>query len=170
MHFGFTVVGPRERVGYTNSMREMWKYLRQQVVAEYVFQTEDDFLFDRDIDIPAMMKVLEGHADLVQMALLRGPFYEVEKTPGTILNHPREAFTERHNGAGSWLEHRRFFTVNPMLMPRSVALNPWPKGLHSEAVFGRRLFRDNKAARSAFWGTGEQWVSHIGEVRAAAVY
>lgn len=167
---GYEVIALEARVGYTKSMRELWKFLRQQVISEHVFLTEDDFLIDRDVDIEAMAKVLDQHSEIVQMALLRGPFYPAEMDPETILGHPRDAFTERRNGAGTWLEHRRFFTANPALMPRSIALWPWPKTLHSEAVFGRSLFRNRPESRAAFWGSGEPWVSHIGEVRGAAVY
>lgn len=168
--FGYSVVGPRERIGYTNSMRALWKYLRQEVTTSHVFLAEDDFLLDRDVDIASMAKVLDEHGEIVQMALLRDAFYEPERVEGTILGHPRVEFTERQNGAGRWLEHRRFFTVNPMLMPRSVALWPWPKAQHSEAVFGRSLFRYRKEARAAFWGSGEPWITHIGEVRAGGRY
>ena len=166
---GFTVAGSG-RLGYTRSMQALWAYLRAEVRAEHVFLTEDDFQVDRDVDVEAMSGALADHPHLVQVALLRHPFYPPEMDPATILGHPRAAFEERANGAGSWLEHRLFFTANPSLIRRSLASHRWPLATHSEAVFGRQLFRHDKRARSAFWGSGEPWVTHIGEVRAGTVY
>jgi glycosyltransferase involved in cell wall biosynthesis len=165
--YGYTVVGPSGRVGYTESMRSMWRYIRHEVPTAHIFQTEDDFIFDRDVDIEAMAKVLDEHGDIVQMALLRGPIDEREAQEGTVLGWPPDAFAAVQNGAGQWLEHRKFFTCNPMLMPRSTALSPWPRGYHSETKFGKSLFRFNPRVRSAFWGSGEQWVTHLGVVRAS---
>lgn len=167
---GFTVEGPNVRLGYTKSMQAMWMYLRRLPV-DHVFLTEDDFVLDRPIDVGLMSQVLHEHPELIQLALLRAPFYPAEMDPASILGHPREEFTPRENGAGTaWLEHRRFFTANPMLMRRSLARQPWPEAMHSEAVFGRRLFRHDKRAQSAFWGTGDPWITHIGEVRGGGGY
>lgn len=167
---GFYVVGPKHRQGYTGSMQAMWHYLAQRVTADFVFQSEDDFTIDRDVDVDAMMRVLGSRPHLVQLALLRAPFYPPELEPGTLLGHPADAFAARSDDAGrSWLEHRRFFTVNPMLMRRSLTRRPWPSGQHSEAVYGRLLFED-PAARAAFWGTGDSWCSHVGEIRAGDGY
>jgi hypothetical protein len=166
---GYELAGPEVRLGYTNSMRALWKYLRK-TDATHLFLTEDDFLIDRDVDIEAMASTLDAEPQLAQLALLRHPCYPAEMDPATILGHPRDAFTERRSDGVAWLEHRRFFTVNPTLIPRWLLAWPWPKGLHSEAVFGRSLFRYRKDVCAAFWGSGEPWISHIGEVRAATVY
>lgn len=167
--YGFDVAGPPVRVGYTKSMQSMWRYIHG-TRADHLFVTEDDFLIDRDVDIEQMSTVLEEHPHIAQMALLRGPFYEAERDPATLLGHPLDAFAQKTNGDGTaWLEHSRFFTANPMLMRRSLTSLPWPSSRHSEAVFGRQLFR-RRDVRAAFWGTGEPWISHIGEVRGGADY
>jgi hypothetical protein len=163
---GLYVKGPARRLGYTESMRAMWKYIARYVRAQFVFQVEDDFEYLRDVDVAAMVRTFSHLPELVQMALLREPISEREHAPDTILGHPLSDFS-RHD---THLEHRRFFTVNPMLMRTVLAsAHPWPSGPHSEAVYGRVLFRDPKA-RAALWGDGRPWITHIGDVRAGGPY
>ena len=166
---GFYVVGPETQQGFTRSMQLMWRYIERNVGADFVFQTEDDFLLTRDVDVAEMARVLASQPHLVQMALLRSPCYPPEYEAGTILGHPREAFDERTDGARHWLEHRRFFTLNPMLIRKDLTRREWPNGEHSETIYGRLLFSD-RTARSAFWGQGESWMTHLGETRAGSGY
>lgn len=164
--YGFYVKGPERRLGYTESMRWMWRYIARHVKAEYVFQAEDDFTVDRDVDVVAMAQVMSGHLHLVQMALLRPPLSERESQPGTLLGQPVVSYQvwPEH------LEHRHFFTCNPGLMRTSLAIRePWPEGPHSEAVYGRRLFR-NASTRAGLWGDGTPWITHLGETRAGGPY
>lgn len=164
--FGLYVKGPERRLGYTGSMQAMWRYVSRYVRAEYVFQAEDDFRYERDVEVASMVEALASRPHLVQMALLRAPISEREHVAGTVLGHPGDDFDRR----ATHLEHRRFFTVNPMIMRASLATrHPWPSGPHSEAVYGRSLFRDPKA-RAGLWGSGETWITHIGETRAGGPY
>jgi len=155
---------PERRLGYAGSMQAKWRYVANFVKAPYVFATEDDFTLDRDVDVAALARVLDARQRVAQVALLRQPLNGRERQEGTILGHPCASF-ERH---ATHLEHQRFFTCNPSLFRRSLAERPWPSGDHSEAVYGRSLFASGMA--SALWGQGEQWVTHLGEVRAGGPY
>jgi hypothetical protein len=174
---GYYVVG-NGNAGFTASMSRSGATSRPRSWSfDYVWLAEDDFVYDRDVDLGELVDVLARRPHLVQMALLRDAFYEAERAAGGILGHPLDAFDRVRADWGhgferedlAWLEHRRFFTLNPTLFPRSLTGRPWPHAEHSEAVFGRQLFADPDA-RSALWGDGEAWVSHLGAVRAGTGY
>jgi hypothetical protein len=162
---GFYVVGPSEPVDYTGSMQAMWRYLRKRAKGDYIFQVEDDFTYTQPVDLGPMIEALRQNPNLVQMALLRDAFYKDEQETGGILGWPEPAFTRREK----WLEHRLFFTANPSLFPRSLTETPWPSGHHSETIFGNTVLA-NANARAAFWGQGDEWIKHIGAVRAGVGY
>jgi hypothetical protein len=169
---GFYVWGqaPGTEGHYTSSMQRLWNYLDSRTWAyDQAFIVEDDFAFERDVPLEAMARTLATQRQLVQMALLRDACYVAERDAGGILGHPIDEFALERAGSSAWLEHRRFFTLNPTLIRRATFNEPWPSGQHSEAVFGRRLFRD-KRARAALWGEGEAWIRHLGEVRAGGGY
>ena len=85
-----------------------------------------------------------------------------------MLGWPPDSFEAKAQGNGHGrLEHRNFWTMNPALYRRSITERPWPSAPSSERVFGDQLFV-NPNARVAFWGDGEPWIDHIGEVRAVA--
>lgn len=161
---GFYVVGPEQPVDYTGSMQAMWRYLQKRAKGEYIFQVEDDFTYERPVDLGPMIAALRENPNLVQMALLRDACYADERETGGILGWPEPAFDRRPE----WLEHKLFFTANPSLFRHSLTDTPWPSGRHSETLFGKRVLSGD--ARSAFWGQGEEWIRHIGEVRAGVGY
>lgn len=161
---GFYVAGEGHH-GYTESVRRLWKYIARRVRAPYVFLAEDDFTYDRPVDLGPMVEALDTDRDLAQVALLRAPCYAREMEGG-ILGWPEEAFTPRDQGNGHGrLEHRLFWTMNPSLIRRTIADQQWPQAASSERVFGDRLLR-NPQTRFAFWGDGTPWIGHLGEVRA----
>lgn len=167
--YGFYVVGSGN-LGLTASMGALWRYLAgRKDPFDFVFLTEDDFRLERDVDLDRLARVLDANPHLVQVALLRDACYPRERELGGILGHPLDEFDFRRDGPDAWLEHRRFFTLNPSLIRRSLTGTPWPTVQHSETAFGNRVFRD-PAAKSALWGEGEAWVTHLGEVRAGIGY
>jgi hypothetical protein len=162
---GFYVVGPENPVDYTGSMKAMWRYLSKRAKGEYIFMAEDDFTYERPVDLHPMIEALGSNPHLVQMALLRDAFYQDEQETGGILGWPEPAFDRKHD----WLEHNLFFTANPSLFRRALTATAWPSGHHSETLFGKIVFAD-KRNRAAFWGQGEEWIKHIGRVRAGVGY
>jgi hypothetical protein len=165
---GFYVVGPEHPTDFTAGMQAMWGYLRKRAKGDYIFAVEDDFTYERDVDLVPMIAALKRNPHLVQMALLRDPCYPDERETaaiGNILGWPRPAFTFRDG----WFEHRQFFTLNPSLFRKSLTDRPWPAGKHSETLFGKAVLNDARA-RSAFWGDGSEYIRHIGEVRAGVGY
>lgn len=168
---GFYVVSGEGNTGFTAAMRRLWHYMgSRRWPYDFAFVTEDDFTFERAVPVAAMMRALYERHHLLQMALLRDPFYQAERDAGGILGHPADEFTPVTEHGHSWLEHRRFFTLNPTLVRRSIFSRPWPQAQHSEAVFGRQAFGADQYAKAGLWGSGETWVRHLGEVRAGAGY
>lgn len=162
---GFYVVGPEHEVDFTAGMQAMWAYLRKRAKADFILAVEDDFTYQRPVDLVPMIATLKRNPHLVQLALLRDACYPDERETGGILGWPLPSFQFRDG----WFEHRQFFTLNPSLFRRSLTERPWPSGHHSETLFGKSLFND-RSLRAAFWGAGEEWIAHIGEVRAGVGY
>lgn len=165
---GFYVVGDGH-VGYTDSMRRMWTYLSKRAKGDYIFQAEDDFTYPAPVDLVPMIRTLRNDPFLAQIALLRDAFYRDEQETGGILGWPEPAFTLRGQNGDARLEHRLFFTANPSLFRRSLTDRPWPKGEHSETLFGKALLQDARL-RFAFWGDHVELTKHIGVVRAGSGY
>lgn len=166
---GFYVVGPEKRLGYTASMRAMWAYLDGRCSTDYVFQAEDDFLYERFVDLVPMIEALEGGPHLRQMALLRGPYYAREIEAGSIIAEHPDAYELRNSRPHPFLEHRLYFTANPSLFRRSLCQIPWPSAASSERVYTDVLNRD-PASRFGLWGSGEAWITHIGAERVGTGY
>jgi hypothetical protein len=162
--FGLYVAGDGHH-GYSVSRARLWRYLERRAVGEYVFATEDDFLYDVDVELEPMIATLRTAPYLRQLALLRAPYYPRELEAGGILEeHPDGYETVRANGH-SRVEHRLYFTANPSLIRRSLTATPWPTAASSERVYTDLLNRD-KRSRFAYWGDGSTAVRHIGAVRA----
>ena len=166
---GFYVAGDGHH-GYTAAVQRLWRYIDRRVIAPYVFLTEDDFVYERDVDLSAMVAALREDRALAQVALLRAPAYARELEPGDhILAWPRDSFRPAGSGATARLEHRNFWTMNPSVFRRELSQVAWPSRPSSERAFGDALAR-NPSAKFALLGGGEAWVRHIGETRAAESY
>lgn len=70
---GWTIVATGTRSGFAGAYRSAWSWLRANCRTDWVFSTEDDFLFDRDVDLAAMASVMVLRP-MAQMALLRQPW------------------------------------------------------------------------------------------------
>ena len=166
--YGFYVAGEGHH-GYTGSMRRMWSYLAKRAKGDYIFATEDDFLYPQPVDLEPLITTLRDNSYLAQIALLRDAFYQDERETGGILGWPEPAFRKVGNNGTTRLEHRLFWTCNPSVFRRSITARPWPHGKHSETLFGKELMA-NQNTRFAFWGGGEELTKHIGAVRAGVGY
>lgn len=162
---GFYVVGLNVNAGYTPAMQACWSYLGRRAVGQYIFSIEDDFIYTRDVDLNDLIALLDREPDILQVALLRGPYYQSEKDAGGVLQ-TLQRWQEKRDG---YIAQRDHFTANPSLFRKSLVRQGWPSGRSSERVFGDRVLRNPKAA-FAYWGEGDPWIEHIGAVRAGAAY
>lgn len=156
------------RRGFAGTIGHAWAHLPG---CDYVFHLEDDFTFNRRVDLDGMVTVLDTHPHLVQLALRRQPWNDAERAAGGLVELWPDLHEEHSLGEYRWLEHRLFFTTNPSLYRRSLTRHGWPLCDRSEAAFSESLFTD-PALRSAFWGdraSGEA-VHHIGIERRGTGY
>lgn len=167
--FGYRVIGPDHHVGYAAAMQLLWKWVEQHAIGDYVFSVEDDFLYDRPVDLAPMIGTLDAHPEVRSLALLRGPVFPRELEAGGVLATMKSPAELRNHRPFPYLEHRDHFTCNPSLWRKSLVRTPWPGGENTERRFGDAVLED-PAARFAYWGSGEPWLTHIGATRAAATY
>lgn len=164
----YSVIGTRTRKGFGGAIASAWRYVRR---FDYVLHLEDDFTFNRPVDLEAMKLVLAATPHLQQLALRRQPWNEEERHAGGIVEcHPAD-YTDVFLLGHAWLEHRRFFTTNPSLYRGSLCQRGWPEGAESEGHFGIALFADPQAT-CGYWGARDsgEWVTHIGRERAGVGY
>lgn len=173
------------RSGFAGSRRHAWDHLRRHCQSPWVFMLEDDFTFNRPVDLGAMLPIMRRNQHLTQMAFRRqgwnGPEIEaggvVELRPDEFEDHSDVVWDLDQPVAGTdtmtlarrerWLEHRLFWTSNPSLFRLRLTDNEWPDGLYSEAEFCNRIFTEHPEWRSGYWGprTDGPWVHHIGDER-----
>ncbi len=157
----------RHELGFAGAIQAGW----DRIQTDYVLHLECDFTFNRPIPVDAMRQALEQRPYLVQMALLRQPWNQAERAAGGVVQqHPDSYTLALGMPPARWLEHARFYTTNPSLYPRWIVERGWPQTAQSEGLFGLRLFAEDPARRSAFWGSGEEWCHHVGDERAGHGY
>lgn len=175
----FTIVSTGQRSGFGGAIRSAWQYIRDHDHSPFVFHLEDDFLFERPVDLDAMAYVLQHRHYLAQMALRRQPWNDTERAAGGIIEADPDAFAEVDAGLDTWLEHRKFFTTNPHLLRRDVIIHTcWPEGEQSEGHYGLNLLEHGYAnvrageVRFGYWGMRASGVAvtHIGNVRVGTGY
>lgn len=169
---GFRVFNhPGGRQGFGGAIRHVWATLADQSAAEYVWWSEDDFTYQREVHIARMIAVLSTNAELAQIALRRQAWNPPEIAAGGVVEQHPDDYTDRSDVFGNhWLEHRRFFTTNPSLVRRSIIERGWPDIEHSEGHFGQALAAEGW--RFAYWGqrADAPWVHHISRERAGVGY
>lgn len=166
-HYVF-VSDPDHRLGFGGAIQDGWRQALQ-TGARHIFHLELDFTFDRPIPVADMIAVLDDRG-LTQMALLRQPWNDEERAAGSIANLIADQLTPVEVLDARWLEHRRHWTTNPCVYPRWVAERGWPSRSESEGVFGAQLLASDPSLRSAYWGGGEEWCRHIGDLRTGTGY
>lgn len=158
------------KLGYTGAMRSIWEYERQQngTGSPYIFHLEEDFTFDRDVELDDLIAVLEYDQSLAQVALLRQAWAPAEIRVGGIIAERPETYEHLSADGIPYLRHRNFWTTNPCVYRRSLIDDGWPDSRGSEQVFGRGQWKQGRYA--AFIGDGEPWVTHIGDERVGIGY
>lgn len=159
----YQIVTTRGKVGFTQAIRTAWRHELQVGGSPYIFHLEEDFTFDRDIELSNLIRILEMEPKVAQAALLRGPFFPPEIEAGGIVEEDPDAYDHREAEGLKYLVHGKFFTTNPCLYRRSLLRVGWPSTPHSETRFTRVMAR--KGYQFAFLGDGEPMVTHIGVER-----
>lgn len=171
----WVLVTSGRRQGFGGAYKRAWETINSVASDDhrYVFSTEDDFTFNRPVDLAAMSEVLDSMPRLKQMALRRQPWNSEEIAAGGIIERfPRADFEEFSAGENAWLEHRRWFTTNPSLIPRSVIAQGWPNVPQSEGMFTLQLTKDDPMVRFGYWGAYDSGEAcfHIGNQRVGTGY
>jgi hypothetical protein len=127
---------------------------------DWVFWSEDDYQYQRKVDLAAIARVMEATPHLKQMSLMRQSWFPSEKAAGpTVIGRfDPSLFVERPE----WIEHRQFYTLNPHLVSRDLLrVIRWPPVPNSEVAFGARLFHDPRPI-CGIWGSKSDapWVLH----------
>lgn len=161
---GFEIIGAGPRRGQDRAVRKAARHAGY-LDADFTFWCEDDFTFDRPVDLRELAAVLDADPHLAQMALLRQPWFAREREAGGIVERDRSLY----NFCDGWIEHRLWFTLNPSLVPAWVFGHERPKGKRHEWRFSRQLCKD-PAVRFGFWGDGAPWITHIGTERRGRGY
>lgn len=159
-HPDIDLIATNGKAGFDGVYRRIWEAIAGYGLP-WAFVVEEDFTFDRDVDLSSMQRVMNDRPHLVQMALRRQAWSRPELAAGGII----EMAPDRYEDHPTHLEHREFFTTNPTLLRRDfVTHNPWPRGAGSELRFAREVFR-NESLRSGYWGarTDDPWIIHHGE-------
>jgi len=175
---------PNGRQGFGGAIRSAWEVLRD-MNPSHVLHCEDDFVFERPVDLDLMAYVIDANPHLAQMALRRQAWGPVEEAAGGVVESHPDAYVERFRLMPAsdppvvrWLEHRLWFTTNVSLFRRPILDLGWPDGPHSEGVFSERLRTlgfDGTAGddvKFGYWGARSDgpWVQHIGTTRVGGGY
>lgn len=161
----FTVVSWESRRGFGGAIQGAWQVLREMSEADYVFHLEDDFTFNRPVDLLGMQRLLTERPKLSQVALRRQPWNDAERAAGGVVEQWPYTYHDHADHDLAWLEHGNFFTTNPCLYRSTLMDRTWPDGKESEGHFGMAL--KESGMNFAFWGSRDsgEWVTHIGHER-----
>jgi hypothetical protein len=123
--------------------------------------------------LDALADVLEVNPQLSQLALRRQPWNAAERRAGGVVEQHPQDYEDRVSGARRyhWLEHRRFWTTNPSLIPRrTFDLLNWPAVNQSEGWFSEQVRQAGMTF--GYWGAraSGEWVNHIGHERTGTGY
>ena len=165
----FDVIGG-PRLGFGGAIDRAWRHVAHLPV-RYVFHLEDDFTFNRTLDLRPMAHALYAHTYLAQLALRRQPWNDDEAAAGGIVEMWPDEYTDVEWEGEHWLEHRLFWTTNPSLLRVERCGFGWPVVKHSERFYTERVLASPES-RFAFWGARDsgEWVRHIGAARAGSGY
>lgn len=163
---------PEGRQGFGGAIRFMWKYLASLDENEFVFHLEDDFVFNRWVNVAAMADLLRDLSAIQQVALRRQPWSQEEHEAGGVVERHPERFASCESHGYPFLWHREFFTTNPCLYRRSLCRRGWPDDPQSEGKLGALLRMEADNPPFAYWGSrdDEPWVTHIGRERVGSGY
>lgn len=167
------------RLGFSGAIEEGWERLRALDGFDYVWHVEEDWTFNRRIDLAALALLLDVQPQLAQVALRRQAWAPAEVDAGGLVELWPDLYADRAlsvvdvGGATTdlaWLEHDLCFTTNPCLYRRDLISLRWPHPPGSEARMTDILRQ--RGDRFALWGDRDDapWVHHIGDLRTGGGY
>lgn len=173
--------------GFGGNIDRAWRQLTARfTAADCVFHLEDDFTFNRQVNLDELAAVLYAQPQLAQLALRRQPISQGEREAGGVVEQWPAEYAERSirmmsacgwgadaicRTTATWLEHRLFFTTNPSLYRRALCQVGWPTCEASERELTHQLLVEGLpwgvepgAVRFGYWGARHsgEWVHHIG--------
>lgn len=162
-----------DRLGYSGAVQRAWRYLEEEYdTNRFTFHLEDDFMFNRPVDLDEMAEFLDQKWWLAQIALRRGAWGREQR--GFVEDSP-SAYKQCLDGEHAWLEHRLYYTMTPHLYRSRLRKVGWPDGIGSEIHFKDKLLQEGLPwnvsgtnVRFGFWGgieDGANVVTHIGYER-----
>lgn len=134
---------------------------------DWVFSTEEDFVFNRMVNVYDMMDVMNQFPHLAQMVLRRQPWGHEPKDGGFVAEWPL-LYADAGNDVHFWMEHQRNWSNNPNLYRQSISKLSWPSEPGCEITFAEQLLASDANVRFGLWGkrTDPPAVTHIGFDRA----
>lgn len=144
----------------SGAVNAAWSQVRD---ADYVFHLEEDFVLTAAIDLLGMATVLDANLNLASLTLLRQPWSQPEHAAGGIIPLYAEHMVDRKTDGYPWVQHDRFFSLNPSLVPRRTFEYGFPEG--SEPAMTEQLLR--RGFHFGYWGSRHDSPRclHIGEYR-----
>lgn len=169
------VIGRPTRQGFGGAIINAWRDIEHRSRAWWIMHLEDDFLFNRPVDLMAMVAVLAKHPHLAQMVLRRQAWNAQERAAGGVVEQHPDEYADLEDGIGNrWMEHRLYFSTNPCVYSAELLRAEWPTGAQSEGRFTHKLLTDGLPwgtpgadVRFGMWGHRADGpaVEHIGERR-----
>jgi hypothetical protein len=153
----FNVISHEQRRGLAGAVQSAWDSVSKE--SDYVFHLEDDFVFNKSIDISHLAFLLRKNPHLVQMALVRAPVNPPEEEVGGFVFQHLADYSQKED----FFEHGRLFTLNPSLYPMSTVKMGWPDH-GGESEFTSKVHTIDKDYRFGFYGNiyDPPLVTHIG--------
>jgi glycosyltransferase involved in cell wall biosynthesis len=157
------------RRGFAGAIQSGWDAV---IGHDWIFHLEDDFIFNEPLNLEGMKTVLRERPDIVQMALKRQPWNDLEREAGGFMERFPSAYTNEITDGYRWCWQQIFFTTNPSLYRGSLMERGWPQESESEGKFGLRLMKANPDVKFGFWGhkADPPRVHHIGAERVGKGY
>lgn len=145
---------PTHQYDQNSVVVEAWSRVAEDV--DYVAHIEEDFVL-HEFPVIAMAEILAANTDLANIILKRQPWGSVERDAGGYI----ECFPDSYEDCDGFLRHRRFFSLNPSLIPRKVIEMGWAG---SEGDMTTRCV-DAGLSFAVYGGRHDPpRVTHIGEV------
>ncbi len=167
----FQVLSNASKMGFCGAIQLGWAQIPKDDPESWVFHLEDDFTFNRSVNLLAMLEVIQRNPHLKQIALLRQAWSEEEHKAGGLIQVWPDSYEDKRWNDHEWLEHRLFWTTNPSLYRGNLTRIGWPDGPGCERTWTDMMLT-NPTARFAFWGNRNDGplVTHIGTHRVGTGY